>query len=580
MFNRISSRTAAILLLAWISTGSLAAEAEEFSPVGRWLLTNEWGGTWEIMLFDVVQSDEGFKIKMVDARPNFGVLTRKRFDYDAGRLSLDFRSDRFQKISFEGELKRSGPYKGEFLGRVRPGKYLDAGRLKRVGVEKLHPKLSPPFDGYFELLQEAAKNRDVKEKAAIYLEAFRKAPGPSTVFELRQWLVVAETVGATEAQVREQTQAWLAAAEPYGPEFVEFARLVVLRSLRGQAKFAQASLDLAGEAREHLTDLHSLDDRSSVLHFLARAAKLANQNELSADAERHAAEIDARLDADYDAAVPHFEVGPLAGREDADDDRVVLVELFTAALSAAPCLAPQVAFDAIGSSFEPNDVVLLQYHVHQNGADALANPDAIARAEYYGVRGVPMCYFNGEVSSGAAGPMELAEQNYREFRWYVTQQLRGKIAAEVKLNVTRAADKLLIRAITHAADVPASGERAGKKANRESKLRLRLALTENLVRFDGGNGARMNRRVVRAFPGGVEGEPLVDGKAYVRLELDLEQVRRDLNQYLQQKTAYLALTSLRPIPPLELKHLAVVAFVQDDSTKRVLHAVWVEVPEK
>lgn len=583
MSNRMAGWAAAILLGAFFSGGSAVAAADEFSPVGRWLLTNDWGGPWEIMLFDVAQGGEGYEISVVDTRPNFGALTQKRFEYKEGRLSLDFRGDRFQRIQFEGELKRSGPHKGEFLGTVRPGMYLNPGRLTRTNAEKRRAEPAPPFDGFVELLQKAAKAEDaddLKGATAIYADVFRRSPGPGTVFQLRQWFVLAETVGASEEQVREQIKTWLAAAEPYGQEFVEFARLVALRSLREQPTFAQASLELAEQARKHLSDLHSLDNRSSVLRFLARAAVLTGRNELAADAERQAAEIDARLDADYDARVPPFEVEPFAGRERGDDDCVVLVELFTAVLSAAPGLAPQIAFDAVGSSFEPGEVILLQYHVHQNGADALANPDTIARAEYYGVRGVPMCYFNGDVSSGAAGPMELAADNYRDFRWQVVQQLRGKNAADVKLNVTRSADKLLIQAIARAAEVQRKSEPIGEKANGQPGLRLRLALTEKLVRFDGGNGARMNRRVVRDFPGGVEGQPLVDGKAYVRLELELGEVRRDINEYLGSQSQFIALSSLRPAAPLALENVAVVAFVQDDATKRVLHAVQVDAPEK
>ncbi len=277
--------------------------------------------------------------------------------------------------------------------------------------------------------------------------------------------------------------------------------------------------------------------------------------------------------------VPPFQVETYAGRKHPGDDRVALLELFTGAM-CPPCLAADIACDAIGSAFQTSEVVLMQYHLHMPGKDPLANPDAIARGPSITVSEACRPLFSTAIHLlRAAVPWELAEERYREFRQRVEAQLAGKREAAIQLHVTRAADTLVIRSTAEAIPSQPNGEKSAKDKKSEPNLRLRIALTEKLVRYDGGNGVRMNRHVVRNFPGGVEGKRLVNGQAEVQLEIDLAEVRRDLHEYLQEKAGAIALACPRPLPSLELEQLAMVAFVQDDDSKRVLHAVHVAVPE-
>ena len=48
-----------------------------------------------------------------------------------------------------------------------------------------------------------------------------------------------------------------------------------------------------------------------------------------------------------------------------------------------------------------------------------------------------------------------------------------------------------------------------------------MALTEESIRYVGGNKLRYHHHVVRAFPGGTEGKDLTDGKGKVELTLKL-----------------------------------------------------------
>ncbi|MGH7136362.1 MAG: hypothetical protein ACREHD_11520, partial [Pirellulales bacterium] len=165
---------------------------------------------------------------------------------------------------------------------------------------------------------------------------------------------------------------------------------------------------------------------------------------------------------------------------------------------------------------------------------------------------------------------------YYEYRQRIEALLAEKRSANIELEVSRAEDVLTIHAV---ADVANMLEDDGG-ATAIPALRLRLVLTEELVRYDGGNGVLFNRAVVRDFPGGLEGKQFSDGQAKIDLDLNVENVRSRVNSYLRGISQKLAVQCLRPLPKLSLAQLAVVAFVQDDATKRVLHAVQVAVPQR
>ncbi|HVX60650.1 MAG TPA: hypothetical protein VHC19_08610, partial [Pirellulales bacterium] len=255
-----------------------------------------------------------------------------------------------------------------------------------------------------------------------------------------------------------------------------------------------------------------------------------------------------------------------------------LVELFTGA-ECPPCAGADAACDALAAAFQHGEAILLQYHLHIPARDPLANPDAIARSEYYDLEGVPAAFFNGGETISGGSSMWKSDGLYREYRRRVEAQLRGKNSAAVELNVERAANTLSIVSSAKTVMNPASSPSSASDAKGEPKLRLRLALTEQLVRYAGGNGVRLNHHVVRDFPGGLEGQELVDGRAKVELALELDDVRRDLNDYREKQAVFWALVCPSPIPSVELKHLTIIAFVQDDTTKQVLHAVQVRMPE-
>lgn len=96
---------------------------------------------------------------------------------------------------------------------------------------------------------------------------------------------------------------------------------------------------------------------------------------------------------------------------------------------------------------------------------------------------------------------------------------------------------------------------------------------------DGGIGITSHSYVVRAMLGGPKGHAIVDGKASVTASISVEDLRRNLMAYLKEypSTEDARGEFNRSLPEIRLKDLSVVAFVQDDSSKDILHTVIVPI---
>jgi hypothetical protein len=248
-------------------------------------------------------------------------------------------------------------------------------------------------------------------------------------------------------------------------------------------------------------------------------------------------------------------------------ERVVLLELFTGA-QCPPCVAADIACDAVLRTYKPDEVVLLQYHLHIPRPDPLTNADSEARAEYYGeaIEGTPTVFLDGKaLSDELGGSREDSKASYDALRKRLDTALAKDAGGRIKLDVRRTGDSIDIE--SEVADLTKAGDR----------VRLRFALVEGVVRYAGRNGQRLHHHVVRAFPGGVNGFALLDTPAKKKASVNLAALKKKLNDFLNQSAKE------RPFPdnerPLNLKRLKVIAFVQDDKSKEVYQAVEADVPE-
>jgi hypothetical protein len=274
------------------------------------------------------------------------------------------------------------------------------------------------------------------------------------------------------------------------------------------------------------------------------------------------------------------------------------MELFTGS-QCPPCVAADVGFDALLKTYEHTELIALQYHLHIPGPDPLTNPTSLARAKFYGVQSTPSTFFNGELAGKGGGAMAMSERKYEQYRNLIDERLYGAKSASIDLNVKRNGNRIQIAAVAKAdtTDLAAKAEQeegnntsqsaketasqkndADTSANKqEPKLKLYLAVAEQTVRYLGGNKIRFHHNLVRAFAGSVNGIELTDGGCTANISLDLTDVRKELDKYL---TEY-QLTGSFPelLPPIDLKGLSIVAFVQDDVSKKIVHAAVMQVPE-
>src|SRR5262245_12971462 len=247
---------------------------------------------------------------------------------------------------------------------------------------------------------------------------------------------------------------------------------------------------------------------------------------------------------------------PTSSKAKTKGNRAVLVELFTGA-QCPPCVAADVAFDALAKTYAPGEVVLLQYHEHIPGPDALTNADSEARLDYYkrSIKGTPTVMVNGKLGPQSGGGLQHAEEPYGDLRDHIERHLDKPTPTKVQVQATRKGDKIQIK-------VSATGDKLGEKA------RLRVVLTEEWVRYRGSNRLAYHHDVVRAMPGGPQGVVLMKEHKF---DIDVGELRKSLTKYLDdfQKNEGPFLDDQRP---MRLDHLRVVAFVQDDDTREVLQA--------
>jgi hypothetical protein len=367
-------------------------------------------------------------------------------------------------------------------------------------------------------------------------------------------------------------QAWvdgsMKTAALYGPRLESKHNIRLLTALQGQKMYASVGVETARKFIKQVDPKMPLDTQSQILSLAANALRGGGQ---AGEAEV----LDARLDKLEDTAYAdfhnakqaplNFKTEKFPGRK-AKSDRAVLVELFTGA-QCPPCVACDMAFDGVEKTYAPGDVVLLQYHMHIPGPDPMTNLDSEARFEYYAdvyakkVRGTPTNLFNGKLEATGGGGRDDAPEKYQEFRAVVNKALETQAALKLSASAVRTGDKIAITAKVQNLDKPGD------------KVRLRVVLVEDWVRYKGSNGLQYHHRVVRAMPGGAKGVGLKEKDFEHKTAIDLDELRASLNKYLNEDYP-------DGPRPLRLRNLSVVVFVQSDESTEVLQAVNVPVREE
>lgn len=354
----------------------------------------------------------------------------------------------------------------------------------------------------------------------------------------------------------------------YGPRWERDMTLQLVELLNTQDGFADLALAQARRAERLLTDEDTALNRIAVLEALARTLKKAGKADEAKPVTAQLAKLEIRDFAEYSKTHPPFKVEPFAGRK-AKSEKAAVLELFTGA-ECPPCVAADLACDAIRKAYKPSEAIVLQYHLHVPRPDPLTSPDSVARSEYYAdfVEGTPTLMINGKLGTGSGGGEEAAEKIYKQLRDAVSDVIEKPAGVKLALTVTKG-EKGAYSAKAAVSDLDAPGE----------KMTLRFVLAEERVRFVGGTPVRFHHMVVRSMPGGPKGFALTKKSQEQTVAIDPETLRAELTKYLDNFAA-----KERRFPrtdrPLALNNLKLVALVQNDATKEILHAVQVDLEAK
>ncbi len=443
---------------------------------------------------------------------------------------------------------------------------LPAGKtaVRGAAAEALH-SAGQPADG---------KKPDVEPKkltADLSAIVQKHATHPAAVFAAFELVRVGVETQEAEAELRRRAEQAIKLVSPYGREMeLQFTRQIAQAlGPAGQkaylAKIAPLMHEYAARAQKLLQADDPADAQAAVLKTLADALKRSGKAAEVKEVLERLAKLEEALDREYLQHSIPFKVEPFAGRK-AQGNRVALLELFTGA-QCEPCVAADAAFDALARTYKPTDLVLLQYHLHVPGPDALTNGDSEKRADWYDVEGTPNVFLNGErvkgpEGQGVGGSIEHAQGRYQYLRKEIDRRLEGEASAALKVSAERKGTR-----------VEATVDVSGLKRTGEP-IRLHVALVESTVRYQGINGQRLHHQVVRAMPRGIEGIHLKQAATKERVALDLSQLRKSLDDYLNKFPGVFP----EDDRPLLLTGLKIVAFIQDQKTKEVLHAAQADVP--
>ncbi|AMV38740.1 hypothetical protein [Planctomyces sp. SH-PL62] len=555
--------------------GLLASPATAAEPVGIWKLVVLAFGADDFAIVDLHRQDDKPRGVVIDGRKQLLEGAQiEGVDLQDGRAAFTLKGS-VMTIKFSGSEAKEGPFAGQIVGTVLIQNESYPASLEKTREEKLAPAKPNAFVQDF---LKAARQEDMGKKVDDLRALLAKNPGvPANQIIYSELLGNAEAAKLPPAEVDRLIANWRREAEPFGQVWVDEVGMKAFKAIAGSKPFAETALKLGQELDKGLAADASTDAKAVLVKLLATAARNAGKADLAADAEGRAAKLDAQLDAEYHEKVPPFKPTPYEGRKKPGATQPVVLELFTGA-QCPPCVAADVAFDALLKTYKPTDFIGLQYHLHIPGPDPLTNADAVARQGYYGdeVRGTPSTFFNGRSDGAGGGPMAASENKYNEYRGLIDEMLEQSGKTEVALDAKREGEEITIVASANS-PTPAAKADAKDVKDAKSSLRLRLALTEESVRYVGGNKLRFHHHVVRALPGGAEGTELVDGKGKVELKVNLVELREKLNTYVSEYAKE------RPFPAatpeIALKNLSVVAFVQDDLDKAILGAVSVPVAE-
>ncbi len=256
--------------------------------------------------------------------------------------------------------------------------------------------------------------------------------------------------------------------------------------------------------------------------------------------------------------------------------KVVLLELFTGA-ECGPCVAADHAIDKLSEYYSRNDLAILEYHLHIPGPDPMTNPDTYKRYQFYGGDfGTPTVFFDGEEKLVGGGANYVAANRFRVYDHLVAKHHKRKPVITIK--GTAGLEKDIITVALNLKSATAPGK---------NPLSIHIALAEKSIAYVGANGVSRHIFVVRDLVKGAEGEPVQWRKNTARYtaSINATDVQQNIRKYLDDPTKEPgwrgAFTGWKErTDSIDPANLAVITWVQDNTTKEVMQSFYIDVARK
>ena len=277
--------------------------------------------------------------------------------------------------------------------------------------------------------------------------------------------------------------------------------------------------------------------------------------------------LEAMLDKEYAERYPNpVKVAPYKAGEKRSD-RMVLAEVFTGS-GCPPCAAADVAFDAAMERYSRKDLAVVMYHVHVPRPDPMTTLETSARSKGYGVAGVPTFAIDGKKTIGG-GSRDMAPGIFERFQKDLETDLEAPAEAHIKVGAGIGTGLVRVMAAV-------DGVKSESKA-----LKVQILLVEKEIRHLGENGIRFHPMVVRAFSGEKgEGYAVAADGGNFEATFDVAAISKEIHKQLDEYEAKghrgEKFTFSAKKYEIDPGNLAVVVFVQDDKTKHVLQAEYVD----
>ncbi|VTR98794.1 Hypothetical conserved protein OS=uncultured planctomycete GN=HGMM_F48A06C21 PE=4 SV=1 [Gemmata massiliana] len=537
-------RTVCALTVLFVAAG-LGRSADPAPPSGNWKLTVPIDrGEETIMLIKLAEKDGKWTGEYLGASDELKVkptVTAVTVTGDTVQFALGFMGR--ELLSFDGALSKDKKKLNGSLSVV-------GGRLQ---LTTMYPTKLAKLDDPFAVAREALTQSE---------------DGPEMFGAAFAVLAQAGEKKLPADEVRGVIERLNKTAGTFGPRWERDMTLRTVDLLAAQPTLSELAVAQAKRAERLLTDEDTTGTRIVVLESLVRTLTKAGKADDAKPYQTQLTKLELRDFADYAKTNPPFKAEAFAGRK-AKTDKTAVVEVFTGA-ECPPCVGVDLAFDGLLKAYKPSDVILLQYHFHVPRPDPLTSPDGMDRVEYYSdkIQGAPTLFISGKLGVGSGGSAADSEKFYKQFRTTLDELLEKPTGVKLSLAISKG-EKGSFSAKATVADLEAPGD----------KVMLRFVLAEERVRYTGGNGLRYHHMVVRAMPGGTKGVALTKKTHEQTVTIDPDAVKSALTKYLDDFTK-----AEGPFPrtdrPLALRNLKLVALVQNDATKEILHAVQVDLEAK